>query len=267
MFLTVATLVAVIGCTVGPGNVLKGDPTTIVRNAATRTLAARSARVDVTLGVGVGAGLAGSGIVDFLHQRSDVTFQRTGAQARTNDRFQLIVDGSFAFLGGVTPDVAGKPTFISGALVDVAHAAHDRVTPLDNLMVRPGAGFELALLRGAQDVLPYGGEEIRGASTLRYSFVVDLAVAAAASPQTDRAVLEAANTAIGGVLEPADVWVDRYGRVLQLQMASDPKLHTTTTKANLLGITQDGEYLSFIVIDFSRFGAPALVTVPTLPGG
>ena len=267
VFLTVAALVAVIGCTTGPGNVLTGDPTTIVHNAATRTLAAGSARVDVTLGVGVGPGLAGSGVVDFLHQRSDVTFQRTGAQARTNDRFQLIVDGSFAFLGGVTPDVAGKTTFISGELVDVAHAAHDRVTPLDNLMVRPGAGLELALLRGAQDVRPYGGEEIQGASTLRYSFVVDLAAAAAASPQTDRAVLEVANKAIGGVLEPADVWVDSKGRVRQLQMASDPKLHTTTTKPNLLGITEDGEYLSFIVIGFSHFGAPAVVTVPTLPGG
>jgi hypothetical protein len=34
-----------------------------------------------------------------------------------------------------------------------------------------------------------------------------------------------------------------------------------------VGITEDGEYLSFIVIDFTNFGAPAVVTVPTLPGG
>jgi hypothetical protein len=264
-----ATLAAVglaIGCSSGSGSVLKGDPTTIVRRAADRTLATGSAKVDVTLGVATGPGLAGGGLVDFAHQHSDVTLQRTGSAAKTNDRFELVIDGTFAFLGGVTPAIAGKTTFISGQLTDVARAAHDRMTPLDNLMVRPGAGLDLALLRGAQDVLPYGGEEIQGASTFRYSLVVNLALASANSPPADRPALDAANAAIGGVLEPADVWLDQSGRVRQLQMASNPKLHTTTTKANLLGITEDGEYLSFIVIDFSRFGLPAVVTIPSLPG-
>jgi hypothetical protein len=162
--------------------------------------------------------------------------------------------------------VAGKPSFVSGALVDVAQVSHDRVTPLDNLMARPGAGLAVALLRGASKVLPYGGQEVAGTSTLRYSFVVDLAAASAASPPSERPTLDAANKAIGDVLEPADVWIDRNGRVRQLQFATDPKLRTTTTKPNLLGITQDGEYLSFIIIDFSRFGAAAPVTVPTIPG-
>jgi hypothetical protein len=264
--MTASVVVAAIGCTTGPGNVLKGDPTTIVHAAADRTVAAGTAHVDVTMGVATGPGMAGSGVVDFVRRRSDLTFQRTGSQASTGDRFELIVDGAEGFLSGVGPVVAGKPSFVSGALVDVAQVSHDRVTPLDNLMARPGAGLAMALLRGATKVLPYGGQEVAGTSTLRYSFVVDLAAASAASPPSDRPMLDAANKAIGGVLEPADVWIDRDGRVRQLQFATDPKLRTTTTKPNLLGITQDGEYLSFIIIDFSRFGVAAPVTVPTIPG-
>jgi hypothetical protein len=264
--LTTGVVMAAIACTTGPGNVLKGDPTTIVHNAASLTLAAGTAQVDVTIGVATGPGMAGTGLVDFGRQRADMTFQRTGSEASTGDRFELIVDGTDGFLSGVQPPQHGHPSFISGALPDLAQVAHDRITPLDSLLVRPGAGTALALLRGATKVLPYGGEEVQGTSTLRYSFVVDLTAAANASPVGQQPALETANQAIGDILEPADVWIDASGRVRQLQFATDPKLRTTTTKGNLLGITEDGEYLSFIIIDFSRFGEPAPINVPTIPG-
>jgi hypothetical protein len=263
--LTVALVAVAVACTTGPGNVLKGDPTTLVRAAADRTIAAHTAQVSVSLGVATGPGLAGTGVVDFPLTQAQLSFQRTGSQAKSRDHFELIVDGPDAYLGGVLPAASGSAGFMSGALADVAKVAKDRIAPLDGLLYRPAAGMDLAMLRGATKVLPYGGEEVQGTSTLRFSFVIDLAAASAASPADERPALDAAAQALGGVQEPADVWLDSQGRVRRLQFASDPTLRTTTTKGSFF--LEDGEYLSFIDIDFFNFGSPAPVTIPVLNGG
>jgi hypothetical protein len=262
---TVALVGVAVACTGGPGNVLKGDPTTLVRTAADRTIAAHTAAVSVSLGVATGPGLVGTGVVDFPLNQAQLTFLRTGARAKSHDQFDLVVDGPDAYLGGVVPGVSGPAGFVSGALADVAKVAKDRISPLDGLLYRPAAGMDLALLRGATKVLPYGGEEVQGTSTLRFSFVIDLAAASTASPVSQRPALDAAARALGDVQEPADVWLDSQGRVRRLQFASDPKLRTTTTKGGFF--LEDGEYLSFIDIDFFNFGSPAPVTIPVLNGG
>jgi len=250
-------------CGGGPAPALRGDPTTLVRAAADRTISAQTARVTIALGVATGPGIVGSGVANLALGRAQLNFQRTGALAKTQDRFDLVVDGAEGYLAGTGPAAAGTLRMVQGSLPDLAAQARSRIAPLDALLVRPGAGTALAFLRGAQKVLPYGGQEVQGASTMRYSFVIDLAAAEAASPPGQRPALAAAAGAIGDVLEPADVWLDSNGRVRRVQFATDPKLHTTTTKPSLFA--EDGEYLSFIDIDFSAFGSPAPVSLP--PGG
>jgi hypothetical protein len=252
---TLSALTAAAACS-GRGVSLPGDPTSIVRAAPDRTLASGTATVTVSVGVAVGPGLQGTGVSDLAAGRSDLVFRRTGTAARTRDRFEVVVVGADGYLSGAGPG------WLAGSLPDVAAAARDRIAPLDDLLVRPGAGLALALLRGAKAVLPYGGEEILGASTLRYSFVVDLAAAAAAAPQAQRPALEVAARALPGVLEPADVWLDGRGRVRQLQFATNPRLRTTTTKGNALGLTEDGEYLSFIDIGLGAFGSHVVIRPP-----
>ncbi|GAC1595763.1 MAG: hypothetical protein NVS3B21_19070 [Acidimicrobiales bacterium] len=226
----------------------------MVRAAAGRTLGAGVVHVEVS----VAADLAGNGTVDLGAGRGSFSFQRVGAQAFTNDRFDVVVDGAREWVraggpaGGLPGTTASRP-WIDGAPGPVATAAGPRVGALASLLVRPGLGTGLAFLRGATKVFPYGGEEVRGVNTYRYSLVVDLALAAASSPD-QRAALDAAAAAIGPVQWPADVWLDAEGRVRRLQMAEDPRARTTTTKANLL-FAKEGNFLALTNLTFFDFGS------------
>jgi len=244
------------GCAGGQTPHLRGSPADAVHAAAERTREVGSAQVDIS----VGEQMVGSGRVDLAHGRAELTFRRAGVHARTGDRFEIVVDGGQGWLS-VAP--GGNGRWLSGDLGTLARDTGRRIAPLDGLLVRPGAGLDLAFLRGAENVLPYGGEEVRGTSTLRYSFVVDLAAAIAATPVTETSALGALRTAavaIGPVRFPADVWLDSAGRVRRIQLATDPKLRTTTTAANFF--TPEGVVLSFIVIDLHDFGVPVRIAPP-----
>jgi hypothetical protein len=250
--ITAATAVA---CAGSGGPALKGDPAALIHQAPDRTVATGNARVDAS----VGSGLLGAGAIDFRSGRGQLSFQRAGASAPRGDRYTIVVDGPTGWLLGASP--ATDRPWITGPLGTLALAQHDRVAPLDDLLVRPGAGLALAYLRGAVKILPYGGQEVRGVATQRYSFLVDLNVAIAASPPADQPALQEAARAIGPILFPGDVWLDAKGRVRRVQFAEDPKAQTTTTRKSLF--TQEGEYLSFTVLDFHDFGRAPPVSAPS----
>jgi hypothetical protein len=267
-----SALMAVLsGCGGQPPSALRGTPQQVVRAAATRTMAAGTARVDVTLAVDTaGTGLSGTGIADLAAGRARLSFGRTGAAARMDDRFDVVVDGPTDFVEarggrgeGTLPGTTATTPWLGGTPMELAIQGHDRLSPLDTLLVRPGAATDLAFLRGAVKVLPYGGEEIRGANTFRYSIDVDLRQAISASPPAQRPPLEAAYRAIGPVLWPVDVWLDAQGRVRHLRMAEDPELHTTTTKGNIIIYKDTGNPLPFTDVDFYDFGSPAKISIPS----
>jgi hypothetical protein len=241
----------------------------VVRAAADRTIAAGSARVDVTIAQDTaGTGFSGTGTADLSRQQAALTFGRTGAAAHLDDRFRVVVDRGQEDVavtsGRGAPGMPGTSParpWLAGPPRRLAAVGHDRMAPLDSLLVRPGMGTALAFLRGAVDVRPYGGQEIRGVNTLRLSMEVDLPTAIANSPAGQRPALEAAAAAIGPVQWPVDVWIDEQGRVRRIELAEDPELHTTTTKGNLL-ITDDGNPLALTDVDFSDFGVPANISLP-----
>jgi hypothetical protein len=246
----------------------RGSPVSVVRASADRTLAASTATVDVTLAQNTaGTGVSGTGSVDFATQQAVLSLGRTGSAAARDDHFVVVVDGGSDFvmadspLGGGMPGTSPGRPWLAGTPAQVAATGHDRIAPLDTLIVRPGAGTALALLRGAVDALVYGGQEIRGEGTLRVSVHIDLERAARASPADERPALLEAAAAIGPVLWPADVWIDPRGRVARLEIAEDPELHTTTTRGNLF-ITDDGNPLALTDLDFFDFGVPAKISVP-----
>ena len=102
---------------------------------------------------------------------------------------------------------------------------------------------------------------MRGANTYRYSFLVDLQAAIAASPPSQRPALEASSAAIGALQWPADVWLDTQGRVRRLQLAEDPRAHTTTTKPNLL-FSQDGNFVALTNVELYDFASPVTIVPP-----
>jgi hypothetical protein len=271
----VAVLAALLGaCGGADPAALRGDPNLVVRRAADATMRVGGAHVDIS----VASDLAGTGSVDLAHGTGQFSFQRVGATAHVGDRFDVVAAGAEEWVqaagpAGPVPGTTATAPWLTGLPAAVVAAAGPRVGPLTTLLVRPGLGTTLAFLRGATKVIRYGGEEVRGVSTFRYSFVVDLAAAAAASPPEQRPALEAAAAAIGPVLWPADVWLDDKGRVRRLQMAENPKLRTTTTKPNLL-LTEDGNYLALTNITFFDFGTAVTVrppgpaqSVPAVPSG
>jgi hypothetical protein len=67
------------------------------------------------------------------------------------------------------------------------------------------------VLRGATDVIEYGGVEVRGASTIRYQFEVD----------PKRAALGPLVTALRRPTFYADAWIDGQGRVRQVRVPAD----------------------------------------------
>jgi hypothetical protein len=104
----------------------------------------------------------------------------------------------------------------AGSPPDVLPAALRRVELTDPATV-------LDLVRGAVDITPYGGAEVRGAGTIRYSFDVDLDVAANdASTPARRAAIQQIRASLGRPTFYADVWVDSAGRVRRVQVPMDP---------------------------------------------
>lgn len=80
----------------------------------------------------------------------------------------------------------------------------------------------VALVRGAVEVEPYGGQAVRGVSTFRYE--VDLAPdrAARLAGPAQRPALEALDRMVAGPTLFADIWVDARGRLVRIQMPLDP---------------------------------------------
>jgi len=274
--LPLATLVvasgALSGCGGQPPAALRGTPQAVVRAAADRTMALGGAHVEVS----VASDLAGAGTVDLAHGSGQLTLARAGAGAHLGDHFDVRVSGATEWLnvtgpGGGAPGTSPARPWLAGSPLAVTQDSYTRVKPLESLLVRPGLATDLAFLRGAERVAPYGGEEVRGVNTYHYTFVVDLPTAIAASPAAERPELEAAAAAIGPIQWPADVWLDAQGRVRRLQVAEDPKARTTTTKGNLF-ITEDGNIINQTTLLFSDFGTPAVFSAPdaalvvSLPG-
>lgn len=146
---------------------------------------------------------------------------------------------------GAAPDktVAAARASVSGAGPGVvAEGTVDFVAGTSKVRVEgpkaAGAGPELRdpvrvvdLVRGAVEVDPYGGAEVRGASTIRYELEVD----------PGRAQVE------GFGSEPffADVWIDSDGRIRRVLLPTD--------KSKPRPAGHDPERLDLITVDFYGF--------------
>jgi hypothetical protein len=125
----------------------------------------------------------------------------------------------------------------------VAAGTFDTLPP----SIRAGDPFvAIDLLRGANSVKPYGGAEVRGASTIRYTVLADLQAAIAAAPAPTRATLQAVAAAAGSGLVQLDVFVDSEGRIRRLQVPSPLRAGPPVTRP-------DGE-VKGVTIDYQDFG-------------
>lgn len=88
----------------------------------------------------------------------------------------------------------------------------------------PELGDPLAMVdmvRGAVDVVSYGGVSLRGVSTFRYELVVNVERALVETPPERRDRVAALADRLGSPVFYADVWVDGDGRLRRVQVPVD----------------------------------------------
>ncbi len=74
------------------------------------------------------------------------------------------------------------------------------------------------LVRGASDVVSYGGTAVRGVSTFRYETLIDVDRAVRSTPEPRREALRAFADRLSARAFYADVWVDGQGRIRRVQL-------------------------------------------------
>jgi len=101
------------------------------------------------------------------------------------------------------------------------------------------------LVRGALEVVSYGGTAVRDASTFRYETVIDVEAAVRATPEARKASVRATADRLGSPAFYADVWVDTDGRIRRVQV---PVEKTTKRPGN-----RDRSKPRLITVDFFAF--------------
>jgi hypothetical protein len=101
------------------------------------------------------------------------------------------------------------------------------------------------LVEGRTHVETYGGAEVRGASAFRYDLDVSPAKALALAPPARKAPIAALARMMRRPTIFVDVWVDEQGRLVRIQLPSDPN----ETRPGYTG----GKLVDFVTVDLYGF--------------
>jgi len=204
----------------------KGAPAAIVSAAPDRTEAAHSARVTIDAQQATATGVV----------------QLDALAAR------LVVRP------GPTVVVSGGTTFVTlSSAADKWRRAESFDAELPRLQ-SSDPFVAIDLLRGMQSVETWGGAEVRGASTIRYTVKTDPSVAASLAPPGRAAALRMVAADAGAGQIQLDVFIDSAGRVRRVQLPAP-------LKAGKPIIRPDGE-LQAVTIDYEDFGVAVDVAPP-----
>lgn len=160
--------------------------------------------------------------------------------------FPALLVPALAACGGASAGPTGAPAVVVGAAADrtteaaTAHveaAAPDasssgrlRLSDADARLQPTGPGAAKAypeltqplgvvdLVRGAREVVSYGGTAVRGASTFRYETVIDVDGAIRSTPEARKNALRTFSGQLSARVFYADVWVDGQGRLRRVQL-------------------------------------------------
>lgn len=198
------------------------DPAQIVRAAASKTEAADSSRLAVTVDVRQGAqqgAVTAEGAFDYRTRRGRMSMDIPGFGA-----IDAIADGSVLYMkfpAALAQQLPGGKPWVK---LDVEAAARQSGFDLSELsQVQQGDPTQaLQYLRGASDeVKKIGEEDLRGAHTTHYTATLDLKKAASSLSGARRAAYDKAIAKLGTASLPADVWIDDAGRARKLSFTQD----------------------------------------------
>jgi hypothetical protein len=213
-----AALIAAGGCGGDRSGGPLGRPEDIVTQAPDRTLAARTATVVINA-----PAAAARGVVDLV--------ARTG-RLRVTDVTSAQPADVITVAGRSYAKRASDPGWtVIAATLPESLTGGDPFANLD-------------LVRGTVHILSDGGAEVDGASTIRYTLTIDPQQAVSTTPPDRQAALRAAlqgRTA----LFMMDVWIDSELLIRRVEVATDLRPTTPSTRDDRLPIATDVDYISF----------------------
>lgn len=202
----------------------KGEPAAVVGSAPDKTLDARTARVTID-----GETVTATGVVDLAATTAKLQFRPGPALiVASGSTFVMTAQDRWRMIAGVNQ----LPASLEGA------------NPL----------LAIDLLRGVVSIDPYGGAEVRGASTIRYTVKIDPAQAIAEAPADRADSLRQSLAGTGAGQIKAEVYIDTAGRIRRVQLPAQLKSGPPVTRV-------DGE-MRGSTIDYDDFGVAVDVTAP-----
>jgi hypothetical protein len=212
------TFVSFVGACGGGGD----DPAQVVRAAASKTEAASSSRLAVTVDVHEGAqkgAVTAEGAFDYRSRTGRMSIEVPGLGA-----VEAIADGAVLYMkfpAAVAQQLPGGKSWVK---LDLEAAARLSGFDLSELsQVQQGDPTQaLQYLRGASDdVKKVGEEDVRGARTTHYKGTFDLKKAASSLSGASRTAFNKAIAKLGTSTLPADIWIDDAGRARKLSFTQD----------------------------------------------
>jgi hypothetical protein len=257
--LLAALVLGLTGCTGGSGD---GEPkaaaetasaASIVQAANTKTLAARTAKVDlqykITSSGQAPIDMTGTGAVDLTSGNSQLTMTMPGlgeTELRTVDRtMYLKLPAQFA-------GMAGKPWLRLDAkgMAGAGLGQLSQLSPADQLSYLKGV---------SEDVTTVGKETVDGVSTTHYRAKLDLDRAGKSMSAEAQSRFAEARKLLSSTTLPADVWVDDNGmlRKFEVTLAMTPAKAATAVPG-----APTGPMTMVVSQRYSDLGKPVSVTAP-----
>jgi hypothetical protein len=245
-------------------------PLAMVQAAATSTPEAKTAHVSTTIKTDSGPlanGVTVDGGFDFASRRASLDINGAQFGAPELGKLQAVVDydgGLIVYMhlpAEAAADLGGKQwvKLDVGALMRQTGVDVDLGSLLQGQSNDPTQG--LSMLRGADDVVKIGEENIRGVDTTHYRLDINLdkAVADAPTPEQRDAMQKLTN--LYKVRKfPVELWLDTDGRVRRFQESLD-----SATIRLPDGLRTQGNPLSghvTLTYDLYDFGRPVEVDLP-----
>jgi hypothetical protein len=125
--------------------------------------------------------------------------------------------------------------------------------------LRGGDPFaDLDLIRGTVHILSDGGNEVDGASTIRYTLTIDPQQAISTTPPERQPALRAVLQGRTALFK-MDVWIDSKLLIKRVEVSTDLRPTTPSTRPDLMPIATD--------VDYTAFGVPVgpVQAPPTSP--
>jgi hypothetical protein len=243
-------------------------PQALLASSVDKTLAAKNADIAINFKAGAAGkelGFSGSGVIDFVGQKFDMTLNLPATSGLSGSIEERLLDKVlYMKLPAAASTVTGGKPWVK---IDTASLGTSSGT-LGSLNQNP-ANILGSLRSVSSSVTTVGSEDIRGVKTTHYRANIDLAKAAAASGSKsglDPATITEYKKMLGSTSLPADVYLDSQGLPARFGFTIKPAAGSTAASA-LSSLSVAIDFYNYGKANTASIVAPPASEVGTLPTG